>query len=88
MSYPPGSIFSSWIEIFDSDFITKTSHVEYDESYDKQKLEADKAKVESELLKIFNNDENFYDYVLSYIGCAFCSVPSINQTCLFNHGQN
>jgi len=73
-------------DIFDSDFITKTSHIEYDESYDEQKLEADTAKVRYELLKIFNNDENFYNYILSYIGCAFCSVPSINQTCLFNIG--
>ena len=73
-------------EIFDSDFITKTSHVEYDSSYDEQKLTGDTNKVKYELLKIFNNDENFYNYVLSYIGCAFCSVPSINQTCLFNIG--
>jgi phage/plasmid-associated DNA primase len=73
-------------EIFDSDFITKTSHVEYDESYDEQKLRDDTTKVESELLKIFNNDKKFYDFVLSYIGCAFCSVPDVNQTCLFNIG--
>lgn len=73
-------------DIFDSDFITKTSHIEYDESYDEQKLNDDTAKVEQELLKIFNNNKNFYDYILSYIGCAFCSVPDINQTCLFNIG--
>ena len=73
-------------EIFDSDFITKTSHVEYDESYDEQKLRDDTNKVKYELLEIFNNDEQFYDFVLSYIGCAFCSVPDVNQTCLFNIG--